>query len=90
MSSDQVLVKGQRWVCDPQRPPADRLFIEVTRVARDQSWADIFVCNWAVGWRKRQPLKHGRLPFPAERFDWDRSDLAAQERNWDRARRVSR
>lgn len=79
------LVKGQRWVCDPSYPLVERHFIEVIRVARDRSWADIFVCNWAVGWRKRYPLKRGRLPFPAERFDWDRSDLAAQEMDWERA-----
>ena len=77
------LAKGQRFRGYPASPPAHRVFIEVLRVARDRSWADIFVCTWAVAWRKRQPLRRGRLPFPAERLDWDRSDLAAQEMEWE-------
>lgn len=81
------LAKGQRFRAYPAYRPADRVFLEVLRVARDRSWADIFACTWAVAWRKRQSLRRGRLPYPAERFDWDRSDLAAQEMDWEARRR---
>lgn len=78
------LVKGQRWKCRGLSPAGD-LFIEVRRVARDASWADIACYTWAIMWRKRQPLRRGRLPFKAERFDWDSSDLAMQAMAWKRA-----
>lgn len=81
-----TLAKGQRWMAYPGEPYPRRVFIEVQRVARDGSWADLFACTWAVAWRKRQPLKRGCLPFPAERFEWDRSDLSRQEMEWAEAR----
>lgn len=81
------LAKGQRWCAYPKAPPTQRIFVEVLRVARDGSWADILCCTWASAWRKRQPLRRGLLPFPAEPFNWDRSDLSMQEMDWERERR---
>lgn len=77
--------KGDRFVAGSERRPADRLFIEVTRVAVDNTWADIKVCNWAVMWTKRQKLEGERLPG-AVPLRWDRRDIDAQqvdlERKW--------
>lgn len=57
-------------------------FILVTRVAKDGSWADIRVMNWAVSWGKRLPL-----PFPMTagmiKREWDGEDLAAQQKAWE-------
>ncbi len=74
--------RGERYRAFPEERPAHHVFIKVTRVARDGKWADIVGFTWAVMWRKRQPLRRGRFPFPAERFDWDGSDLYAQEMDW--------
>jgi hypothetical protein len=87
--SGPAIAKGQLWRAYFRDRPARQVFVKVQRVARDGSWADIIAFTWAVMWRKRQPLKRGRFPFPAERFDWDMSDLAAQEMDWDRARRAT-
>lgn len=73
--------KGSRFVAYPDRRPADRLYIEITRAARDGSWADIFICNWAVSWSKRQAVKDGRLP-EAVPYEWDERDLFRQEFDW--------
>jgi len=64
---DERVRKGDRYVYGDDSKP---YFIEVTRVARDQSWADIRVCNWAVMWTKRQPL-----PVPGRREDWTWIDV---------------
>ena len=42
----------------------DGAMVEIRRVARDGSWADIIVTHGAQ-WTKRQPLRDGLLPFPA-------------------------
>lgn len=39
--------------------------VTITRVSRDGSWADIVVDGGESGWRKRQTLSDGLLPFPA-------------------------
>ena len=43
--------------------------IQVNRVARDSSWADIRVTQRGTGasWTKRQKLVDGRFPYPV----WD-------------------
>jgi hypothetical protein len=42
----------------------DNTRIVITRVARDNTWADIRVVQpHGAEWRKRQPLHDGRLPF---------------------------
>jgi len=69
--SNARVVKGDRFVADHPDPDRSPYFIEVTRVARDQSWADICVMNWACMWTKRQPL-----PMPARREDWMPTDIA--------------
>jgi hypothetical protein len=71
-------VKGERYVAYPDERPCHRLFIEIKRVARDDSWADVWCMTWAVAWSKRQPLKDGGFPF-AIRQDWGHDELAAQE-----------
>lgn len=63
-SADTVRpVKGEEYIAYADRRPAERVFIRVTRVARDGSWADIVCMTWAVLWRKRQPLKDGTIPY---------------------------
>jgi hypothetical protein len=74
-------IKGQRWIAYADRRPAERVFIYVTRVARDGSWADIQCHTWAVMWAKRQPLCGGVLPGGAVQRHWNQSDLAEQERD---------
>jgi hypothetical protein len=48
------------------------VYIEVTRVARDGSWADIWCGIGSKSWTKRQ-----RLPLPpgTEPKEWTRQDL---------------
>lgn len=71
--------KGDRWVANPDERPKSRLFIQVNRVAKDGTWADISVMTWAVLWRKRQKLSpDGCLPM-ARPGEWDRRDLDEQE-----------
>jgi len=67
--------KGDRLVAYSDARPAHRLFIEVTRVAKDGTWADIRCCTWAVMWTKRQ-----LLPFSyAEKRDWTWQEVREQE-----------
>jgi hypothetical protein len=40
--------------------------IEVTRVSREQLWADIIVTTAHHRWRKRQALVEGRFAFDVE------------------------
>lgn len=75
---------GEQYIAYPEAPLRQRLFITVTRVARDQSWADVVVQNWAVQWRKRQPLTDGTMPFAVKR-EWGMADLEQQEQAWDRS-----
>jgi hypothetical protein len=56
------------WRSDNQ----DSVYIRVTRVAADQSWADIRCFMWAVSWSKRQKLP---LPASTSRYSWSQADL---------------
>jgi hypothetical protein len=60
MTGHTSVVKGQRYTWTHGATPDMPIDVLVTRVAADQSWADI-VCTDTLGvpWRKRQPL-----PFP--------------------------
>jgi hypothetical protein len=70
--------RGDRFVAYPDCPPRQRLFGEVTRVAKDGSWADIKVCTWAVTWTKRQVL-----PLPeSEMREWGPEDISEQGSDW--------
>lgn len=60
--------KGDLYVYDPD--PDKPLFIQVTRVAKDGSWADCNVLNWACCWTKRQPT-----PIPGRRHDWTMDEV---------------
>lgn len=75
--------RGDRFVAYGDHPPRQRLYVEVTRVAKDRTWADIRVCNCYVMWTKRQHLDTRGLPPAAELRHWDQRDLDEQERNWD-------
>ena len=70
--------RGDRFVAYPNHRLAERLFIEVTRVARDGTWADISCQTWAVRWTKRQQLHNGILPS-SELYEWTALDFAKQE-----------
>ena len=78
------LVKGDRLAAYRDCPPRQRLYLEVTRVAKDGSWADIRVCNCYVMWTKRQKLDARGLPPDSEMYYWDASDLDRQDYEWDR------
>jgi hypothetical protein len=72
--------RGDRFVAYGDHAPQARYYVEVTRVARDGTWADIRVCNCYVMWTKRQ-----KLPLPAcEPYDWTQADLDAQDSGWPR------
>jgi hypothetical protein len=75
--------RGDRLVAYADHPPRSRLYIEVTRVAKDRTWADIRVCNCYVMWTKRQRLDERRLPPASEPYRWDQRDLDRQLREWD-------
>ena len=74
-----TIKRGDRLVAYPDQRPAHRLFIEVTRVAKDGTWADIRVCTWAVMWTKRQTLDEHGLPPESRDGAWDQRDLDEQE-----------
>jgi hypothetical protein len=80
--------RGDRYIAYPFHPDGNdsparqRLFVEVTRMARDGTWADIRVCNCFVMWTKRQQLTDGELPS-CVRQDWDASDIDDQLARWD-------
>ena len=69
---------GDRFIAYPHMRPASRVFISVTRVAKDKSWADIKCQTWAVGWSKRQKIKDGGLPAAIVKW-WDQIDLDEQQ-----------
>ena len=69
--------KGQRYVWHPQDDEFRyTVFIQITRVARDYSWADISCCTCYVAWTKRQPLP---LPPGTVLQDWTLADVEASE-----------
>ena len=72
------LQRGDRLVAFQDRPLREWLFIEVNRVAKDGTWADLSVLTWAVMWKKRQKLDERGLPPQAEMFEWDDSHLDRQ------------
>ena len=74
------MIKGDRYVAYPMRPPRQRLFVEVTRVAKDGTWADITVRTWAVMWSKRQKLFNAEFSPTAETRpdDWTQGDIDRQ------------
>jgi hypothetical protein len=67
-------VKGDRFVFPGEPWP---VFVEITRVARDGSWADSVARTWAVKWTKRQPLSH--ITAIWKRQDWTLADVDATE-----------
>lgn len=82
MAGDRTLRRGDQFVVYADRRPAERVYGEVTRVAKDQAWADIRFCTWAVMWAKRMPLCDGEMPIGTTWQMWDRRDLDAQELDW--------
>jgi hypothetical protein len=79
MTGVHVIQRGDRFVAFPNERPCRRLYIEVTRVARDRTWADIRVQTWAVMWTKRQKLSARGRPPMSEPYEWTTADLNAQE-----------
>lgn len=76
--SKEPLEKGDRYIAYPSSRACQRLYITVTRVAKDGSWADINVRTRAVMWTKRMKLTNGAIP-DSVRADWDAGDLIDQE-----------
>jgi hypothetical protein len=73
--------RGDAFVTNPDKRLAHQHVISVMRVARDESWADIRVCNWAVMWTKRQPLRDGTFAFPHAPCAFEDFAFNAQERD---------
>jgi hypothetical protein len=48
------------------------VYVEVTRVAKNGTWADIRCYTWASSWAKRQPLP---LPPDTTVYAWTITDL---------------
>jgi hypothetical protein len=74
--------RGDQFVVYADHRPTERVYGEVTRVAKDRAWADIRCCTWAVMWTKRMPLHDGEMPIGTTWQTWDQLDLDAQERDW--------
>jgi len=75
--------RGDRFGAYQDEPIRRRLFIEITRVAKDGTWADIRVCNCFVMWTKRQKLDARGMPPASEPMAWDQTHLDQQARLWD-------
>lgn len=72
------LVRGDHLIWEPS-PHDGRVYIVVTRVARDDSWADLRMYTFASTWTKRMPMP---MPMRNVRFDaWDAVDLARDAEN---------
>lgn len=63
---------GDKFIWHRPNGPDTPVYVEVTRVARDGSWADIHCSTWCSFWTKRQ-----RMPLPAgcRPFRWTSKDL---------------
>lgn len=74
MIPTQSVQRGDRFVMP--HPDADKSpwFIEVTRVSKAGTWADIRVLNWAVMWTKRMPEG---IPADWKRQSWTMTDVDA-------------
>lgn len=70
-SSERTLKRGDRFI---DLSGQWSQFIEITRVARDGSWADIRWCNWACMTTGRIKLP---LPESALRRDWTLDEVEA-------------
>jgi hypothetical protein len=58
----EPIAAGKRY-----RPVARLGYLtRVTRVARDQTWADIVIYTDGGSWSRRQPLVDGRFPYEVE------------------------
>lgn len=77
--------RGDRYIAYADEPHRRRLYIFVTRVAKDGRWADITVCNCFVKWAKRQKLVNGEFPATARtvRGSFDAHTLDDQAAHWD-------
>lgn len=68
-----ALKRGDHLIWDAPHVASGPVFIVVTRVARDESWADLELFTWAVSWHRRMPLP---MPRGNIRFEsWDAKDL---------------
>jgi hypothetical protein len=71
--------RGDRFIAYGDHKPSARLYLEVTRVAKDRTWADIRVCNCYVMWTKRQ-----KLPLPESvPYNWTMDDIDRQLHEWE-------
>lgn len=66
---------GDKFIWRHDDAPDVPVYVEVTRVARDGSWADIHCHTWGGFWTKRQ-----RMPLPAgcRSHQWTSEDLDRQ------------
>lgn len=61
MSEPGPVQCGDVYITEPVEVGAR---VQIRRVARDNSWADIRVTDLrGASWTKRQPLRDGRLPY---------------------------
>jgi len=72
MSEAIVPKRGDRYISDTD--PTQPLFIAVTRVSKNRTWADIKVRTWRTSWTKRQPL-----PIPGRRANWTEQDIVRSQ-----------
>lgn len=68
--------RGVRLVAYADRRPSERIYITVSRVARDGTWADVKCHTWAVQWGKR--MSADALLSTCKRQDWNDHDLVVQ------------
>jgi len=82
MTTDHGLAEA-RTVRATENRPSERVFVEVTRVAKDGSWTDIRCFTWACSWAKRM---RSWPPLWAVEATWSALDLQEQEWDWVRKR----
>lgn len=75
--------KGDLWIANPENRPVERVYVEVTRVAKDGAWVDIRCFTWACSWAKRMT---SWPPLWAIEASWGTIDLTEQEWDYDRKR----
>lgn len=73
--------KGEKYVAYGHWRPSARVYVTVTRVAKDHAWADCRMETAYASWTKRMPLFDGEFSDKAELIlrDWTISDLVEAE-----------
>ena len=76
--------RGTQLVAYADRRPAERIYLIVTRKAKNGEWVDVTCHTWATMWTKRMPIEAVEQTSVVQA--WSMDDLDAQMRDADAKR----